>query len=220
MRRRAWNTGLALVVVFGLASPAFATGPCTCDDIGNVERALENAVKSLELWRQVKGEAAKKLFPTGDWANARFLQLWREAFPTKTPMVLGQQNYGEDEIYVSEALNKECAGIKEAGLAHERDHLRHDKTISDQWAVLVALAGQQGRDLTVKEIAGHMVWVEMLSKELERLGRECGPEEESEPEPVTSIERYEAHMRAERDRQKVMVAAAAARVTAYAKALR
>jgi hypothetical protein len=214
MTRRTWTAAVALTTLLGF--PAVASPePCTCADIPRVEQALKDAEKMLELWRQVKEESAKKWFPTGDWANRRFLELWRKAFPGQIPKVLGQQKFGREEIYVSEEQEQECDGIVNALREHELDHLRHDKAIPDQKAILTAIFGQQGVDLAFKEIAGHALWVALLASELARLQKECRPD----PPAVTVVERYEAQMLAERARQKELVAAAAARVTAYSRAL-
>jgi hypothetical protein len=211
-----WMRTAAVVLAILGYPPAVFPEPCTCADIPKVEQALKDADKMLELWRQVSEESAKKWFPTGDWANRRFRELWEVAFPGLNPVVLGEQKYGRQEIYVSEEQMNECDGISTALREHELDHVRHDQAIPDQKAILTAILGQQGVDLAIKEIAGHALWVALLASELARLQKECRP---PDPPEITGVERYEAQMLAERARQKELVAAAAARVTAYSRAI-
>ena len=216
---KTWRRALLMVplMLMVVAGRGFASRPCTCDDIPRIKARLAQRARLAAAAAQVVAEAARKWFSTAGWAKERFKQI---AFPNQEPTVEGVQDYGKPPQITEELKNANCESIWKATQAHEDDHAAFDKTISNNRYPWIMVFGQEGGSvLAPKEARGYAVEVAYLTKELERLQKECQKPQKPQEAPA-SLERYQENDQARRAEQKERLARSAARVTTYASAIK
>jgi hypothetical protein len=172
---KTWRRALLMVplMLMVVAGRGFASRPCTCDDIPRIKARLAQRARLAAAAAQVVAEAARKWFSTAGWAKERFKQI---AFPNQEPTVEGVQDYGKPPQITEELKNANCESIWKATQAHEDDHAAFDKTISNTRYPWIMVFGQEGGSvLAPKEARGYAVEVAYLTKELERIQKECDP---------------------------------------------
>jgi hypothetical protein len=162
---------LSLVLEFCILASAQSKGPCTCQDIPDIEQRLKDIDETRAAWQQVLTETFtnQNALKTPDQARQAFRQAM--GWGSSPPNQFGGLDPGTGEPRTDPAWESQhCDAVVDANRLHEQTHASDYRV----GIPLLVLFGAPAKALALSEINARDKEEAFLEEKLEELRQKCG----------------------------------------------